>query len=59
MPNRFVTRHPKGWAVQAPGGKRASSLHPTQREVEMAAKETVQKLGGGRSPHPGEEWPLA
>lgn len=47
MPNRYVTTHPKGWAVKAPGGKRASSVHSTQDEAERAAKLTVGKQGGG------------
>lgn len=47
MPDRYVTKHPKGWAVQSPGGKRASSIHSTQREAESAAKRTVSNLGGG------------
>lgn len=47
MPDRYVTKHPKGWAVQAPGGKRASSVHDTQRGAERAAKQTVSNLGGG------------
>ena len=45
--DRYVTKHGKGWAVQAPGGKRASSVHPTQKEAEKAAKQTVSNLGGG------------
>lgn len=47
MANRFVTKHQKGWAVKAPGSKRASSVHQTQREAERAAKRTVSNLGGG------------
>ena len=47
MADRYVTKHPKGWAVKAPGGERASSVHPTQREAEQAAKKTVRDLGGG------------
>ena len=47
MPDRYVTKHPKGWAVKAPGGKRASSVHSTQHEAERAAKLTVGKQGGG------------
>lgn len=47
MVDRYVTKHPKGWAVQAPSGKRASSVHATQREAEQAAKRTVGNLGGG------------
>jgi len=47
MPDRYVTKHPKGWAVKAAGAERASSVHPTQREAEAAAKDTVRKAGGG------------
>jgi hypothetical protein len=45
--NRYVTRHPDGWAVKAPGADRASSVHSTQREAEIRAKEIVSGLGGG------------
>ena len=47
MADRYVTKHPKGWAVQQPGGERASSVHSTQRAAERAAKQTVHNLGGG------------
>jgi hypothetical protein len=47
MVDRYVTKHPKGWAVKAPGGERSSSVHATQREAERAAKQTVRNLGGG------------
>lgn len=46
MLNRYVTKHPRGWAVKAPGGVRASSVHKTQRETEKAGKRTVGNLGG-------------
>lgn len=45
--DRFVVRHPKGWAVRKPHADRASSVHPTQREAEGRAKEIVSNLGGG------------
>ncbi len=45
--DRYVTKHEKGWAVQSPNGKRAGSVHRTQREAEKAAKQTVANLGGG------------
>jgi len=45
--DRFVTKHPEGWAVRAPGADRASSVHQTQRGAEQRAKETVHNLGGG------------
>lgn len=47
MADRYVTKHPQGWAVKAPGAKRASSVHDTQRAAEATAKKTVGKLGGG------------
>ncbi|RWL15137.1 MAG: DUF2188 domain-containing protein [Mesorhizobium sp.] len=47
MTDRYVTKHPRGWAVQAPGAQRASSVHGTQRDAEKAAKQTVGNLGGG------------
>ena len=47
MPDRYVTKHPRGWAVKAAGGMRASSVHRTQREAESAAKRAVGNLGGG------------
>ena len=47
MPDRYVTKHPKGWAVKAPGSERASSVHGRQRDAEQAAKQTVRNLGGG------------
>lgn len=47
MADRYVTKHPKGWAVKAPGAGRASSLHQNQSSAEAAAKQTVSRLGGG------------
>ena len=47
MPDRYVVKHPKGWTVRSPVGKRASSVHSTQREAEQTAKQTVRDLGGG------------
>ena len=55
MADSYVTKHRTGWAVRAPGGKRASSVHSTQREAERAAKQTVRSLGGGGS-HSGAGW---
>lgn len=45
--DRYVTKHPEGWAVRKPGGERASSVHPTQRGAEQRAKGIVGRLGGG------------
>ena len=45
--NRHVVLHPDGWAVKALGAERASSVHDTQREAEVKAKQVVKNLGGG------------
>ena len=47
MADRFVTKHPNGWAVKAADAQRASSVYSTQRAAEQAAKQTVRNLGGG------------
>ena len=47
MTDRYVTKHSRGWAVQSPGGKRASSVHDTQGAAEKAAKQIVRNQGGG------------
>ncbi|MCY4514714.1 MAG: DUF2188 domain-containing protein [Candidatus Tectomicrobia bacterium] len=46
MPDRYVTKHPRSWAVKSPGGKRASSVHSTQLGARRVAKQTVENLGG-------------
>lgn len=45
--DRYVVKHPGGWAVRSPGSDRASSVHPTQTDAEERAKEIVAGLGGG------------
>ncbi len=46
--NRTVYRRPDGmWANKRNDAGRASSLHPTQREAEDAAKEMLRNQGGG------------
>lgn len=45
--DRFVVRHPDGWAVKKAGADRASSIHDRQSDAERAAKHTVSDLGGG------------
>jgi hypothetical protein len=45
--DRYVVKHPDGWAVKAGGADRASSVHKTQHEAEQAAKEIVHNAGGG------------
>lgn len=44
---RYVVRHPKGWAIRSPNSERASSVHPTQSQAEQRAKEIVGNAGGG------------
>ncbi|WP_439543373.1 DUF2188 domain-containing protein [Hyphomicrobium sp.] len=45
--DRFVVRHPEGWAVKKAGADRASSIHDRQADAERTAKQTVSGLGGG------------
>ena len=45
--DRYVVKHQDGWAVKAAHAKRASSTHPTKKQAEKAAKETVKNNGGG------------
>jgi hypothetical protein len=45
--DRFVVKHPDGWAVKKAGAERASGVYTTQADAERAAKETVANLGGG------------
>lgn len=45
--DRYVTKHPQGWAVQKAYAERVSGLYDTQREAEAAAKQIVANLGGG------------
>ena len=45
--DRYVAKHPDGWAVKKPGSEKASSTHHTQCEAEKRAKEIVGNLGGG------------
>jgi hypothetical protein len=47
---RTVTPHDKGWSVEAPGGKRASSVHDTQEAAIDAARKTVENLGAANLP---------
>ena len=41
--NYHVVPHPKGWAVKPEGGKRAVSVHPTQKEAIEKARELTIK----------------
>lgn len=45
--DRFVVKHPEGWAVKKAGAERASEVLPTQLKAEKRAKEIVSQLGGG------------
>ncbi len=45
--SRHVVPHPTGWAVQKPGGDRASSVHDTQQQAIDAGRKTLKNLGGG------------
>lgn len=45
--DRYVVKHPDGWAVKKPAADRASTVQPTQRAAEQRAKEIVSNLGGG------------
>ena len=53
--DRYVVNHPDGWAVKAPGAKRAGSVHERQSEAEEQAKKTVAGLGGGEVRIQGED----
>jgi hypothetical protein len=45
--DRYVVKHPEGWAVKGPGADRASSVHHTQAQAEAVAKQIVHNAGGG------------
>jgi Uncharacterized protein conserved in bacteria (DUF2188) len=45
--DRFVVKHPEGWAVKKAGAERASGVFDKQSQAERAAKSTVSSLGGG------------
>jgi hypothetical protein len=45
--DRYVTRHPDGWAVKKAHADRASGIFGRQRDAETRAKEIVGNLGGG------------
>jgi hypothetical protein len=48
QPNkRTVTPHSGRWAVEKPGASRASSVHDTQKAAIDAARQNLQKTGGG------------
>ena len=45
--DRYVVKHPRGWAVKAPGAQRASAVRATQDAAEGEAKRIVGNQGGG------------
>ena len=45
--DRYVVKHPDGWAVKKPGAERPSNVFDTQKEAERRAKEIVHNNGGG------------
>jgi hypothetical protein len=45
--DRYVVKHPDGWAVKKAGADRASGIYDTQADAEKAAKGIVAGLGGG------------
>jgi hypothetical protein len=46
--DRTVSRRPEGnWENKRNDSDRASSVHPTQRDAEQAAKEMLRNQGGG------------
>jgi hypothetical protein len=45
--DRYVVKHPDGWAVKKTDAERASGVFDTQKEAEGRAKEIVENLGGG------------
>ncbi|NKB17353.1 MAG: DUF2188 domain-containing protein [Pseudanabaena sp. CRU_2_10] len=45
--DRYVVKHPDGWAVKKSHAERASEIYDTQRQAEIRAKEIVSNLGGG------------
>ncbi len=47
MADRYVTKHPDGWAVRKAHAARPSHVVPTQAEATTVAKEIVSNRGGG------------
>lgn len=45
--DRYVVKHPEGWAVKKAGAKRSSAVMGIQKEAENRAKKIVHNLGGG------------
>lgn len=40
--NQHVVPHPEGWAVRGAGNSKATSVHPTQKEAIVAARQIAQ-----------------
>jgi len=54
--NRTVSKRPDGtWANKLDGAERASSLHPTQKAAEKAARQMLERTGGGELKTKGED----
>ena len=51
--NQHVVPHPQGWAVKGAGNQRASSVHSTQREAIVVARETARNQGSEMFIHGG------
>lgn len=47
MPDAYVVKHPKGWAIKQAHQPEPISVHRTQNKAEKAAKEHVKEYGGG------------
>lgn len=45
--DRYVTKHPDGWAVRQANASRPSRVFDTQGDAEQYAKGVVRNLGGG------------
>ena len=45
--DRYVVKHPRGWAVKEGGNPEPESVHHGQSDAERFAKETVRHLGRG------------
>ena len=45
--DRYVVNHPDGWAVKAGDSERASSVHNTQADAIVRAREIIANCGGG------------
>ncbi|MBK9585889.1 MAG: DUF2188 domain-containing protein [Alphaproteobacteria bacterium] len=44
--DRYVVKHPDGWAVKG-AGQKASGVFDKQSDAEKSAKDVVRNLGGG------------